>query len=180
MNYTKYSGIAAISISLVILSLSSIPQILGGAVLPPNAIESEISVQISCGIAISGSADFGLVSFGESVFNSDVTLSNPGTGTAQVRANVGQALVSSSLAGGYAGITDQTTHISPSDISLQIDSQGRVTMNPSSADVQIGELGSTDSEILEVGVNMNPINLPTNDHLWRANFFLTVSSCSLK
>ncbi len=180
MNDTlSYLGTAAISISLAMLLFGPIPQTYAGSVPPPTIIESELSVLISCGITISGSADFGLVSFGETIQNSDVTLSNPGTGTAQVSANVGQSLVSSPLAGGYAGTTDQTTHISPSDITLQIDSQGRVTMNPSSSNVLIGELGSIDNGILEVGVTINPINLPTSDSVWQATFSLTVSGCAL-
>ena len=176
----RYLGTAAISISLAMLLFGPIPQTYAGPVPPPTIIESELAVLISCGITVSGSADFGLVSFEETIQNSDVTLFNPGTGNAQVSANVGQSLVSSSLAGGYAGTTDQTTHISPSDITLQIDSQGRVTMNPSSSNVLIGELGSTGSGSLEVGVNINPINLPTSDSVWQASFFLTVSGCSIK
>ena len=176
MNDTfRYSGIAVLATSLIVLSLGSIPQTHAGA----NTIESAITVVISCGINISGSADFGLVSLGDTVQNSDVTLSNSGTGTAKVSANVGQSLVSSTLAGGYAGVTDLTTHISPSDITLQIDSQGRVPMADSSSNVLVGELSSTDPGVLEVGVDLNPINLPTSDSVWRATFVLTVSGCSL-
>ncbi len=178
-NTLRYLGTAAISISLAMLLFGPISQTYAGPVPSPTIIESELTVLISCGITVSGSADFGLVSFGQTIQNSDVNLFNPGTGNAQVSANVGQSLVSSSLAGGYAGTTDQTTHISPSDITLQIDSQGRVTMNPSSSNVLIGELGSTGSGSLEVGVNINPINLPTSDSVWQATFSLTVSGCSI-
>ena len=175
----KYLGIVTLSVFLIIFSLDSIPQTFGGPVPPPNTIESNITIVISCGINISGTADFGLVSFGETVHNSDVTLSNSGTGTAQVSANVGQSLVSSPLAGGYAGTTDQTTQIAPHDITLQINSQGRVPMMDSSANVVVGELPSTDSAILEVGAFINPINPPATDPVWRATFSLTVSGCSV-
>lgn len=179
-NIIRYIGTAIMAISLGVLLLNPTAQTYAGTVEPPIIVESELQVQITCGLTIDGSADFGLVSFGETIHNSDVTISNPGTGTAQLSANVGQSLVSSPLAGGYAGTTDQTTHISPSDITLQIDSQGRIAMNPSSSNVQIGELSGADSGVLEVGVNINPVNLPTSDNVWRASFFLTVSSCSLK
>ncbi len=173
----RYSGIAALSISLIMLSFGSVPQTNAGFVPPPNVITSSLTMDISCGVNISGTADFGLVSFGQNVQNTDVTISNSGSATAQISANVGKSLVSSSLAGGYAGTTDQTTHISPSDITLQIDSQGRVSMNPSSSDVLIGELSNLDPGTLEVGVGINPINLPTNDPLWVATFAITVFEC---
>ena len=176
----RYSGVAALSISLIILSLGSMPQTLAGSGPPPNVIESNMVVDISCGISISGTADFGRVSFGDTILNSDVTIFNGGTGSAQISANAGQSLVASPLAGGYAGTTDQTTHIAPHDITLQIDSQGRTPMMDSSSNVIIGELASMDSEILEVGVVINPINLlPSNDPVWVATFDLTISGCNL-
>ena len=175
----RYSRIAALSISLIMLSIGSIPQTLAGSIPPPNVIESRMIVDISCGVDISGTADFGLVSLGETVHNSDVSLSNSGTATAKISANVGTALVKSPLAGGYAGTTDQTTHIAPSDITLQVDSQGRVQMIGSGSDVVVGELSSIDNGILEVGVNINPVNLPTSDTVWVATFDLTISDCRL-
>ena len=173
----RFSGIVALSISIIMFSLGSVPQLNAGSVPPPSVITSSLTMDISCGLSISGTADFGLVSFGETVQNTDVTISNSGTASALIRANAGTSLVSSPLAGGYAGTTDQTTHISPSDITLQIDSQGRVSMNPSSSDVLIGELSNLDPGTLEVGVGINPINLPTNDPLWVATFALTVFEC---
>jgi len=181
MNDTlRYSGIAALATPLIMLSLGSIPQTHAGIVPLADTIDSTITVVISCGINVSGLADFGLVSFGETIQNSDVTISNSGTGTSQISVNVGTPLVSSSLAGGYAGTTDQTTHIPPRDITLQIDSQGRVPMADSGSNVQLGGLSSTDPGILEVGISINPINLPTSDSVWVATFVLTLSGCSLK
>ena len=179
MNHTL-GYLAIISMSFVMLLLGSTHQTYAGTGPPPNIIESQLLAEISCGITTSGSADFGLVSIGETLTNSDVTLFNPGTGTGHVSANVGTILVSSPLAGGYAGETDQTTHIAPSDITLEIDSLGRFSMADNGMNIQIGELPSTESRVLEVGVNINPINLPTSDPVWRATFDLTISGCSLR
>lgn len=176
---TPHLAISVISF-LLIVGVGLMPQTYAGTVPPPDIITSELDVQISCGIVTTGSADFGFVSVGETVFNNDVTLLNPGTGTAQIAANVGTSLISSPQAGGYAGTTDKTTHIAPREITLQIDTQGRVPMSDFGFDAAVGELGSTDSDVLEVGVSLNPINLPTSDSLWRATFFLTVSGCSIK
>lgn len=175
-NVFRYTSLVSISVSLIIFSLGSFPQTFAG----PDTIPSTLTMEITCGLSITGSADFGLVSAGDTIFNTDVNLSNGGTATAVITANVGTSLVSSSLAGGYAGVTDLTTHISPSDITLQIDSQGRVPMMRSGMDVEIGGLSSTDPGVLEVGVNINPINLPTNDSVWVATYELTVFDCRLE
>jgi len=177
-DFIRYTAIASISVSLIMLSLGSFPQTFAGAG-PANTIPSTMTLTISCGLAVTGSADFGLVSIGGTIFNSDVTLTNSGLSFAQISANVGQALVKSPLAGGYAGTTDQTTHIAPHDITLQIDAQGRVPLADSSSDALIGGLRNTDPGVLEIGVNMNPINLPANDPVWAATFALTVSDCSV-
>ena len=52
-------------------------------------------------------------------------------------------------------------------------------MADSSSDMLVGELSSTDPGVLEVGVGLNPINLPTSDSVWVATFVLTVSDCTL-
>ncbi len=176
-NIFRYSGIFVLSISLIMFSLGSIPQTYAGS--PSNTITSTMVLSITCGLGITGTADFGLVSTGDTVFNSDVTISNSGTATAEISANVGQALVKSPLAGGYAGSTDQTTHIAPHDITLQIDSQGRVPLEDSSSDVLIGGLVNTDPGTLEIGITLNPINLPIVDQVWVATYELTVSDCHL-
>jgi len=176
-NIFRYSGIFVLSISLIMFSLGSIPQTYAGS--PSNTITSTMVLSITCGLGITGTADFGLVSAGDTVFNSDVTISNSGTATAEISANVGTPLVKSPLAGGYAGSTDQTTHIPPRDITLQIDTQGRVPLRDSSSDEVIGGLLSTDPGVLEVGVTINPINLPTSDPVWVATYALTVSDCTL-
>ena len=174
----RYSGIACLSISLIIILLGLMPQVDAGTI-PPNTIPSTLTMEITCGLSITGSADFGLVSVGDTIFNTDVTISNSGTALAAIRANVGQALVKSPLAGGYAGTTDQTTHIAPHDITLQIDAQGRVPLADSSSNVLIGGLRNTDPGVLEIGVNINPINIPTSDPVWAATFELTVSDCTV-
>ena len=171
----RYIGLVSISVSLMIFSLGSFPQIFAG----PDTIPSTLTMEITCGLSITGSADFGLVSVGDTIFNTDVTISNSGTAMAAISANVGTPLVSSSLAGGYAGTTDQTTHIAPRDITLQIDSQGQISLADSGADVLIGGLVSTDPGILEVGVIVNLINAPVNDPVWVATYELTVSDCTL-
>ncbi len=176
-NIFRYSGIFVLSISLIMFSLGSIPQTYAGS--PSNTITSTMVLSITCGLIVTGTADFGLVSTGDTVFNSDVTISNSGTATAEISANVGQALVKSPLAGGYAGSTDQTTHIAPRDITLQIDSQGRVPLADSSSDVLIGGLVNTDPGTLEIGITLNPINLPIVDQVWVATYELTVSDCHL-
>ncbi len=174
----RYSGIAFLSISVIIISLGLIPQVDAG-IVPTNTIPSTLTMEITCGLSIAGSADFGLVSVGDTIFNTDVTISNSGTALAEISANVGTPLVSSTLAGGYAGTTDQTTHIPPRDITLQIDTQGRVPLRDSSSDEVIGGLLGTDPGVLEVGVTINPINLPTSDPVWVATYALTVSDCTL-
>jgi len=171
----RYTVVASISFSLIMLSLGSVPQTFAGP--PPLTIPSTMSILPSCGLSVANSANFGTVSIGGTIFNSDVIISNSGTSLARISANVGTPLVQSSLAGGYAGVTDQTTHIPPRQITLQIDGQGRVPMFDSGTNALIGDLRNTDPGVFEIGVNMNPINLPTNDPVWVATFDLTVSNC---
>ncbi len=177
--FVRYSELVLFSVSLIMLSLGSIPQTFAGPTVPAGSIDSLMKVEASCGLGVTGSADFGEVSIGGTIFNSDVTISNGGTGLAKISANVGTPLVQSPLAGGYAGISDQTTHIPPRNITLQIDSQGRVPMFDSGNNADIGELPNGSPGVLEIGVLMNPVNLPTPDPVWVATFDLTVSDCQV-
>ena len=114
----RYTVVASISFSLIMLSLGSVPQTFAGP--PPLTIPSTMSILPICGLSVANSANFGTVSIGGTIFNSDVTISNTGSSLAEISANVGTPLVQSNLAGGYSGITDLTTHIPPRDITLQI------------------------------------------------------------
>ena len=175
-NSERYSTIFSISVSVIILSLVSIPDIFAG---PQNTVPSTLSIQSTCGLTVTDAANFGTVPIGGTIFNSDVIISNSGTGLAGIIANVGTSLVSSQVAGGYSGVTDQTTHIPPRDITLPIASQGRIPMFDSGSNAIIGVLGNGDPGVLEIGVLMSPINLPTSDPVWVATFEMTVNDCQV-
>jgi len=174
----RNTGFTVLTVSLIILSLGSIPQTFGGVIASPFTVTSTITIEISCGIAVTGAANFGLVSIGETIFNNDVTISNGGTGSADVTANAGlPSAVANPAAGGYRGTTDLITHINPSSITLQIDSQGQITMANTGADVFLGNLANGDPGVLEVGVTITPVNEPFSDASLVADYDLTVTDC---
>jgi len=168
-------GLAALSVSLIMLALGSVPQAYS------QAVTSTMTIDISCGIAVAGAATFpGTVGIGASVANTDVDLNNNGSGEAAIDANAGaRSDVANAAAGGYRGVVDEITHIDPISITLQIDNQGQVTMTTLGTDVSIGTLVTADVGQLEVGVTANIVNAGFTDPDLEADFTLTVTACTL-
>ena len=109
---TRIFGISIMSVTLIMLSLGSVPQAFS------QGVTSTITIDISCGIAVTGAATFpGTVGIGATVANTDVDLNNNGNGQAAISAQAGlPSAVSSATAGGYRGTSDLITHINHSSI----------------------------------------------------------------
>lgn len=186
----KYSGISAITVSLFMLTLGSIPTSLAGS----GQVTSNLSVNISCGIGV---AD-GIINWNnpinpsvadtlDSTDNTDFsgtepTITNPGTNTANANVN---ANVGDSTNGGYAGTVDGFTHIEPSEIALDLVNDNSVGspvgMNDGAVNTNIGTLAPGETDTLQVVVTVTPgliAGLPTTDTTWAATINL-VASCVL-
>ena len=177
----RYSGIAAITFSLFMLSLGSMPTSDAGVV------GSTLSVTLSCGLALSSATinwdntlNPTLGNTLDSTNAGDYTgpqpaVSNPGGNTADsiILANVGAVPT-----GGYAGTTDLTTHIQPQEITMDLllnsPPAGPVTMANGGGDTAIGTLIPGESQTLQLVVDSsNIVGQPISDATWAAQIDLT-------
>lgn len=173
----RYSGIAAITFSLFMLSLGSMPTIDAGVV------NSALTVSITCGIAVGNGGtinwDNALNPNTGNTLDSTVgadysgpqpTVTNPGTNTASsnVAANVGD-----NTNGGYAGTVDTTTHIEPIAISIDLITDpapaAPVAMSNAGTGVGIGILAPAEIDTLQlVVVTSTIVGQPIVDLSWSA------------
>jgi len=179
----RYSGIAAITFSLFMLSLGSMPTSDAGVV------SSALTVTLTCGIQVGngGSIDWDNdlnPNTGKTLTSTDIgdytgaqpTDTNTVTNTASsnVRADVGD-----SNTGGYAGTTDTTTHIEPNAISIDLlvntPPAGPVAMQNTGIPVGIGVLAPNELQTLQLVVATNNIVgtvPPITDLTWSAQINL--------
>jgi len=179
----RYSGIAAITFSLFMLSLGSMPSSDAGVVT------SALTVTLSCGIAVGNGGSINWLNdlnpnTGNTLDSTAAgdytglqpTVTNPvaNTASSNVRANVGD-----NTDGGYAGTTDTRTHIEPSAISIDllIDPvpAGPVAMDNAGAGTGIGVLAPAETQTLQLVVATNNIVgtvPPITDLTWAAQINL--------
>ncbi len=175
----RYSGIMALSFSLVMFSFGSIRQANAGTV------DSTLVVNITCGMALVGVADFGSgILIGANLVNANLaavpTIENTGVASTPIGVNVGV------LAGGGYVDGSAVTHIAPSDIDMRIvgTSFNSGNFNPlfdSGADTNLGPLGpASGATNLEFQVEVTGINLgATTDPNWSATYTFTSGTCFL-
>ena len=170
----RYSGIAAITFSLFMLSLGSMPTSDAGQV------DSTLTVTLTCGLDV---AD-GVINWDSSLnpntgntldstnggdfTGAQPTVENPTGNTADssVSANVGD-----NVDGGYAGFTDTTTHIEPIAISIDLlvnsPPGGPVAMDNAAANTGIGVLVPAELQTLQLVVDTsNIVGTPITDGTW--------------
>ncbi len=173
---TRYFGIAALSLSLVMLSLGSIAQ------SHAQVVTSSMSIEIACGIIVAN----GDIAFTNTIalndnLDSDIdpiaggqpTLQNTGTAQTAVLANAGVPSAVGPGGGGYAS-ADGITHINPVSISYDI-GEGPIALQDSGTDIEIGTINTVSTDDLQLLVTVNGVNLPTSDPNWTATTTLTAS-----
>ena len=178
----RYSGIAVLSVSLIMLSLGSIPQTFAGS----GSVPSTMTVVLACGLTATGSVTWGSNIIAGSTIDSRIapndlastaTIENTGNGQVSVDANTGNDGVG--LGGGYSEGSG-AVHILNTEIDISI-GEGDVTMlTGASNDVEIGNVGGTLTDPLDMVVRLNNLQaLPTLDNAWSATITLTAADCEL-
>jgi len=174
----RYSGIMALSFSLVMFSVGSIPQANAGSVA------STIVVNITCGMTLAGVADFGSgIIIGANLVNANLaavpTIENTGVASTPIAVEVG-----TNTGGGYQ--EGGTTHIAPSDIDMKIagstfNAGAFQTLDDAGTDTNLGPLGpASGATNLEFQVFVSGINLgATTDPNWSATYTFTAGTCFL-
>ena len=154
MNINRNIGISAIAVTIVMLSVGSLPQSFAGS----DTVSLGMQLQTTCGIAVTGggTVDFGAVNISGPNESTIVTVDNTGTADAQIDANAGNTAT-----GGFHDAVP-VTHIAPSSITLDLDIQGVTPMLNTGLDQDIGQLFGAGS--LDVVVSINVINLPVPDN----------------
>jgi len=183
----KYAGTTALSVSLIMLSLGSIPTSYA------QSVGSQMTVTMTCGINLTGPTNINwdnTILFPDTLDNtqaadhagSEPTVQNPGTNSAttQVKAAVGD-----SSTGGYRGTVDGVTHISPTSMQLDLINGAPstlITMSDSNSPQQIGTLAPAENDELRLVVNVPPVaglfNKPITDQTWTATITLT-ATCAI-
>jgi len=180
----RYSGIAAITFSLFMLTLGSMPTSDAGVV------DSSLTVTITCGITVGNGGTINWDNAlnpktGNTLDSTDAadyagaqpTVTNPVSNTAStvVTANVGD-----NIDGGYAGTGDTTTHIEPIAISIDLITDpapaGPVAMSNAGTGVGIGILAPAEIDTLQLVVATNNIvGQPITDLTWTAQIVLAAT-----
>jgi len=173
----RYSGIAALSVTLIMMSLGSMPQTYAGTV------PSTLTVNIGCGAILTGAFTFGGgILVGAVLTQAENTVGQPqiqNTGVAQSQISVGVGTDSSTGpgGGGYKGNTDGITHIAAGSIKVDV-GEGLVTMvSAASTSTGVVNAGSTDN--IDVSVTVTLINPGSTDADWVATYTFTVTDCLL-
>ena len=173
----RYSGIAALSVSLIMLSLGSMPQTYAGTV------PSTLTVDIGCGAILTGAFTFGGgILVGAVLTQNENTVAQPqiqNTGVAQSQVSVGVGTDSSTGpgGGGYAGVSDQITHIAASSIQVTV-GEGLTTMI-SGASTPTGVVNAVTTDDIDVSVTVTLVNPGSSDPNWAATYTFTVVDCLL-
>jgi len=182
----RYSGIAAITFSLFMLSLGSMPTIEAGV----DSVSSALTVTITCGTTVTN----GIINWDNAIspgsqFDSEVNadfsgtspnIANPGSNTATsiVSAQAGNI----ATAGGYAGGTSGVTHLPPSemDVDLVTDTSTGLPnpLSDTNALVEIGEISAGSSDTLQLQIDATVatlLNKPITDTSWSATIVITAA-----
>jgi len=175
----RYSGIAALSVSLIMLSIGSMPQANAGQVT------SSLLIDVSCGLGITDpSIDFDTsVTAGDTLDNevdstvaSDPSFLNPGSNvaTSLIKLQAGD-----SATGGYAGSVDNITHIPPSQMDFDfIEDHAHTTIPLDDANtlVEIGSLLPGVPKVLHAVIDTTPTNVGggITDTTWDATIEVIV------
>ncbi len=177
----RYSGIAVLSVSLIMLSLGSIPQTFAGS----GSVPSTMTVVLACGLTATGSVTWGSNIIAGSTIDSRIapndlastaTIENTGNGLVTVDANTGDDGVGNG--GGYSEVSG-AVHILNPEIDISI-GEGDITMLTAGADVEIGTIAGTAIDGLDMVVRLNNLQaLPTLDNAWSATITLTATDCEL-
>jgi len=157
----------------MILPLGSIPQANAGTVA------STMTVVITCGIALTGAFTFTGINVGDVLTQTDndvaqPTIGNTGTGESQVSVGVGD----DANGGGYAGTTDNTTHIAAASIQVNI-GEGLVAM-VSNANTAVGQIASDAIDNIDVQITVTLVNPGSSDANWAATYTFTQTDCLLQ
>jgi len=180
----RYSGIAAITFSLFMLSLGSMPTIEAGG----GPVTSNLAVTITCGATVSNGAINwdGPITPGNQ-FDSETAdhtgatpnVLNPGANTAT--SNVG-AQAGDSNTGGYVGTVSAVTHLPPSEMDVDLVGEATVALpNPLSdvnAIVSIGKLAAGANANLQLQIDATVatlLNKPITDLTWAATITITAA-----
>jgi len=179
----KYSGLAVLSVSLIMLSLGSIPQSYAGS----GSVGSTMTLQLTCGLTVAGDVTWGSGILLDTIIESGVaphltastaTVQNTGVGQATVDANTGNDIGPATF-GGYSE-AGGTNHINNPQIEINI-GNGFVTMAAGDAvDITIGTVAEGATDDLDMRVDLNfVVGLPTVDNSWLATVTVTGSDCEL-
>jgi len=174
----RYSGIAALSVSLIMLSMGSIPQTYAGT---SGSVPSSMVLTITCGTLPSGQINWGTGVVINQVldtsntgpltaFNIDAIITNNGIGRSFVSMNVGTDSVTGPNGGGYANDSTGVTHIAAADIQLGLGDLGTtpfvVAMVSGPTSTPVGFVDSNDFDPIDAIVTVNGINLPAASPTW--------------
>lgn len=178
----RYSGIAALSVSLIMLSMGSIPQTYAGS---SGSVPSSMVLTVTCGTLPSGQIDWGTGVVINQVldtsntgpltaFTIDAIITNNGIGRSFVSMNVGTDSVTGPNGGGYAndfvGVLGGVTHIAAADIQLGLGDLGTtpfvVAMVSGPTSTPVGFVDSNTFDVLDAIVTVNGINLPAASETW--------------
>jgi len=177
----RYSGIALLSVSLIMLSLGSIPQTYAGS----GAVPSTMTVVLTCGLIAAGDVTWGTNILAGTTIDSRIapndlassaTIQNTGNGQMTVDANTGDDGVGNG--GGYSEVSG-AVHILNNAIDINI-GEVDVTMLAGGTDVEIGNVAGNAIDDLDMVVRLNNLQaLPTLDNAWSATITLTGTDCAL-
>jgi len=179
----KYSGLAVLSISLIMLSLGSMPQTYAGT---SGSVDSTMTLTLTCGLTVLGTVDWGTGVILGTILDSQVspnlaassaTIENTGVGLATVEANTGDDTLPSG-GGGYSEANNDV-HILNAQIEVDI-GPGYVTMAPVGVDVTIGTVAQSTTVDLDMRVDLNFVQgLPTTDNTWTTTVTISQLNCEL-
>jgi len=164
------------AVSLVMLSLGSIPQTFAGTtVIESGSLGALLTVGPTCGLGVGAAVNIGNIAVGQ-VKSATTTVDNTGTVDATLEANAGVPSASGPSGGGFAAASDGITHINP--ISMRISVTGALqALDNSGNDVFIpGGLPVTGSpHTLTLEVTANIVNAPVVDPALAATIPLTAT-----
>ena len=184
----RYSGIAAISVSLIMLSLGSLPT------TNAQSVGSVLTVTLSCGLLPTGDAviDFDTIidPTGTTTLNSGPSPPSPGndpinqalTGVPPTYTNNGNsnAIVTANSGtvptGGY--LASGVTAIPPSQMSLGFEGGPLTALSNAGAETSVGTIVPTATGILQLAVLTTAVSGTYTTTSWTATNTLTVS-CTL-
>ena len=171
-NILKYSGIAALSITLIMLSLGSISQ------AQAQTVASSMTVDITCGAdLLNGNVAWTNVVVTGVTLDSEIdtldsakpTVENTGSAVSVMSADAGD-----NTNGGYAGTTDLLTHIAPSQMALGFVGGSTFNLLDTGFATGIGSIGPTTVATMHWQIDTTLFGASTSDTDWAASVDLFV------